>query len=265
MPDTAVFDIETYRPDWQVPRTRREGFDPERNTIITVGFFDGEEASISPTIEDLKDERKPVQFFLDGLEKLTDSVLVGYNILRFDIPYLVHKSKLTGEDLSISRFKPLDLYWVFPYWLHNTPNGAQFFRNASHLGNLWSFENIVKHILKEESNPFTNKDIFRLWEMRKFCDIEKHLKLDLLHTYSFFNSSVVQEALDDILNRKFDGSRCKHLCPFRQPLQKTPESAYCYCTLRCEIMSDESEMPAIDVIDQPLPERDASWIPSCLT
>lgn len=264
MPDTVVFDIETYRPDWQIRRTRREDLDPERNTIITVGFFDGEEVSVSPTIEDLKDERKPVQFFLDRLEKLTDSVLVGYNILHFDIPFLVHKSKLIKEAVSIAQFKPLDLYWIFPYWLHNIADGMQLLRNTSHLGNLWSFENIVKHILKEESNPFTNRDIFRLWEMRRFCDIEKHLKLDLIHTYSFFNSSVVRKAQDDILNRKLDRSRCKHLCPFRQPLQKTPESAYYYCTLQCEIMSDENEMSAIDVIGQPLPERDASWIPSCL-
>ena len=264
MANTVVFDIETYRRDWQVRKARSEDLDPEENTVITVGFFDGKDLSISPVIEGLEDEGKPVQFFLERLEMIEGSVLVGYNILHFDIPYLVHKSKATGKNVDIARFRPLDLFWILPYWLHNIPSGREFFKGVSYLGNIWSFENIVKHILREKSNPFTNKDIFELWEKRRFADIEKHLEVDLRYTFSFLNSAIMQETLNSIQGSRFERSYCKGVCPFHRLLQKTRESAYSYCTLFCEIMKGETQQTAIDVIVQDLPERSASWIPRCL-
>lgn len=41
MPEPISFDIETYRPNWRAKRTRRDSFDPARNSIITTGLFDG--------------------------------------------------------------------------------------------------------------------------------------------------------------------------------------------------------------------------------
>jgi len=263
MSEPIVFDIETYRPDWRVKRTRREDFDPARNTITTIGVFNGEKLSISPVIENLKEERNPVQFLLGKLEEFEGSTLVGYNILHFDIPYLVYKSNSIREEVDVTRFNPLDLFWILPYWLHNIPSGRTFYDQVSHLGNLWSLSNVVKYVLRREANPFSNKDVFQLWEMKRFDDIEKHLELDLVHTYSFLKSPAMQETLNHIQKQNFNKSRCEDRCPFRQLLQKTPYTAIAYCTLSKEPTSDETDLAAIDVIDYPLPRWDVSWVPCC--
>ena len=264
MSEIVVFDIETHRPDWRIRRTRREDLDPARNTIITIGFFDGEEISISPIIKRLEEEKKSVNFFLQKLEDLEGSTLVGYNILGFDIPYLIYKSESMGKDFDLVRFKPLDLYWILPYWLHNTLTGKEFFSEGPRLGNLWKFENVVKHILGENPNPFSNFDILRLWEEERFDDIKKHLELDLVHTFSFFESSVIQEALDDVQKQNLDQSNCGEHCPYRQLIQLTPDRASCYCTLLQKRAPDERILSAIDVISQPLPGWNVSWVPHCL-
>jgi len=264
MPNIVVFDIETYRPDWRIRRTRREDFDPARNTIITTGVFDGKEISISPVIEDLKEERKSLEFFLKTLKEFQAVTLVGYNILHFDTPYLVYKSKPIEEYLSMARCQLLDLFWVLPYWLHNTSNGRKFHEKVSGLGELWKFEYVVEHILGEEPNPFSNKDVLELWEKERFADIRRHLELDLVHTLSFYRSSVIQEALNDLKKQSFKKNLCQDDCPYRQPLQQTPETVFYYCTLLRETTSDEKALSAIDAVDYPLPRWGASWVPHCL-
>ena len=264
VPETIVFDIETYRPDWRVRRTRREDLDPARNTVITGGFFDGKEYLIYPIIKNLKEESNVVQFLSEKVEEFEGSTLIGYNILHFDVPYLVHKINSIGKKIDVVRLNPLDLFWILPYWLHNIPNGIKFYDKVSHLGNLWSLSNVVEYILKEKANPFLNTDIFRLWEMKRFDDIKKHLELDLVHTHSLFKSSAIQETLNHLQERNFNKSRCEDRCPFRQPLQKTPDRANYYCSLLQEALLGERKLSAIDVIDYPLPGWDVSWVPCCL-
>jgi len=264
MPDIVVFDIETYRPNWRIRKTRREDFDPAKNAITTIGVFDGEELSISPVIENLKDERKSIEFFLSKLGEFEGSTLVGYNILHFDIPYLVYKSKTIGRNCDLTQFQPLDLFWILPYWLHNTLDGREFFNEGPRLGNLWKFEDVVKYILREKANPFSNFDVLGLWEEKRFDDIEKHLELDLIHTFSLFKSQVVQDALNNLQKYHLDTGNCGDRCLYRQPLQRTPDMISYYCTLLRETTSDERTLPAIDVVAHPLPGWDVSWTPHCL-
>jgi DNA polymerase elongation subunit (family B) len=237
--------------------------DPEGNTIVTAGVFDGKETSVYPIIQDLRKENEPLQFLLRELERAGSSVLVGYNILHFDIPYLVHKSRSIGRDFDSTRLKLLDLYWILPYWLHNTPSGQEFFNRNSTIGNLWRFENVVKLILKEGENPIPNKDVHRLYEAKRFQDIERHLKLDLLHTFSFLKSETIQESLDQIRKHRFDKRYCEESCPFQRPLLKTPSTMIGYCTLLQEATMNERETSTIDVICCSLPQRDVSWVPRC--
>lgn len=264
MSDIVVFDIETYRPDWQIRRMRREDLDPERNIIITTGIFDGEKISISPIVENPKAEGNSVSFFLRKIETFENPIFVGYNILRFDIPYLIHKSKSIGKVFNRIRFRPLDLYWIMPYWLHNTSTGKEFFDKSSYLGNLWKFEYVVEHILEKEPNPFSNKDIPKLWEMKRFDDIRKHLELDLIHTFQFYDSWIIKEVLKNLQKQNLNKSHCLERCPYRQLLQKTSDTASYYCVLLRETTTDERTISAIDVIDYPLPEWDISWLPQCL-
>lgn len=263
MPKIIVFDIETYRPDWRIRRTRREDFAPSKNSIITVGTFDGKKISISPIVESLNEESDSVEHFLKKLKNFEGSTLVGYNILHFDIPYLVHKSESIGNKCNLVRFKPIDLFWILPYWLHNTSTGREFLDAKPHVGSLWKLEHVVKYILQEDPNPFSNKDVLTLWEMKRFTDIRKHLELDLFHTFSFFESPVIQEALESLRKKGHNKSYCKDTCPYRQLLQHTRHTASCFCALLQESISGEKQLSAIDTIDQPLPKWGISWIPHC--
>jgi DNA polymerase elongation subunit (family B) len=264
MSQSVIFDIETYRPNWRQNLTRREAFDPERNSITTMGFFDGKEASIYPTIKILEEEKNVTEFFLRKLNEFEGSTLVGYNILHFDIPYLIHKAKAINEDIDFIRFKSLDLFWFLPYWFHNIPNGRAFFSKIPYFGDLWKFENVVEHILKKKPNPVSNKEVLELWEKKEYDKIEKHLELDLIHTYLLLESSAIQETLNHIQNQHINKSNCSELCPFQQFIQKTSDRVSCYCTLQQEPVLDERIFTAIDTIDFPLPRRGTSWKPHCL-
>lgn len=177
---------------------------------------------------------------------------------------MVHKTSAIGKNLDLTKFKFIDLFWVLPYWLHNIPSGRAFCKKFEYLGNLWKFEYVVKHILKEKPNPIQNVDIPRLWQSGQFADIAKHLELDLIHTFSFLKSSVIQETLTHIQKQHFNRSACEDHCPFRQLLQNTSDRAVCYCTLLQEVIPDERTVSTIDVIDSPLPRKGVAWIPSCI-
>lgn len=263
MSRAVVFDIETYRRDWNLPLARREAFDPARNTIITAGIFDGRNVTILPIIENLTQENGLVSSFLDILNKAGGSILAGYNILHFDIPHIVYKLNLAGKVADLARFKPLDLYWTLPYWLRNSSAGIGFAQNFPQLGKLWRFEDVVKKILKLEANPFPNRDVPCLWETKRFAEIERHLERDLIDTYSLLELPTIKEAMDQVRKSEKSEERCGEMCPFRRPLQKTSERAVYYCALLQKEVSSDVMLSAVDVIDFPLPKRDVSWLPSC--
>lgn len=258
-----VFDIETYRSDSKVPQSRRQAFDPAKNTVIAIGVFDGRNATVFPVIENLKQEENLVRSFFKKLHESTGSILAGYNILHFDIPYVVHKLNSAGQEVDLSKFRPLDLYWILPYWLQNSSDGIKIADRFPQLGKLWRFEDVVKHILRVEANPFSNRDISNLWEMKRFGDIQEHLERDLVDAYSLLELPTIKETMDDMTELALDERCCKDCCPFRRPLQKTTEKAIYYCTLLQHNLSDETTLPAVDVIDFPLPSRGISWNPLC--
>lgn len=263
----VVFDIETYRPNWQVRSlSRREDFDPEKNHIVTAGFFDGNDLSVFPVIDDLRKEGNVVEYIASKLEKSRGSELVGYNILRFDIPYIVHKAAVLGHNIDLTGYRILDLYWILPYWFRNVPEGRRFYELQGDSRNLWSFDDVVKHILKLSPNPFSNFDVLQLWEMKSFKDIEQHLTRDLTDTLGLFEHSSIRDSLLSIQSRDdLDRTNCKHSCPYIRLLQRTPRKAVSYCALLQDALSREEDSEAIDTISQDLPRRDTVWKPNCLS
>jgi len=229
-----------------------------------MGFFDGEKVSIYPIIKILEEEKNVIDFFLKKLDEFDGSTLIGYNILRFDIPYLVHKAETINEDIDFIQFKPIDLFWILPYWFHNIPDGRVFFSKIPNSGNLWKFENVVEHILRKKPNPVSNKEVFELWEKKEYEKIEKHLELDLIHTHLLIESSAIQETLNYIQNQHINKSNCSEFCPFQRFIQKSSNRVSCYCTLQQKPVLDERSFTAIDTIDFPLPRRGTSWTPHCL-
>lgn len=140
---------------------------------------------------------------------------------------------------------------------------AKDLQSFPHLGKLWRFEDVVKLVLRKEATPFSNKEIHHLWEMKRFGDIEKHLERDLADTYSLLELPAIKEMMEETRRLVLGKERCEECCPFRRPLQRTPEKASYYCTLLQHNVSNETMLKAVDVIDFPLPRRGVSWTPLC--
>lgn len=110
------------------------GTDPENDRIIEIGIvnYDPEEVlDISLLVNPLTDlsreiinltgisndelKRKPEFHFYakDLLDLLQNRIIIGYNILRFDIPLLISEFERLGLSWDTSKCKFIDLYKVF--------------------------------------------------------------------------------------------------------------------------------------------------------
>ncbi len=178
--DRLYLDIETYR-------SSNGAFIDEK--IIAIGII---EETIS---QNASSQGLPSHFFLEwnsGSEEkvvhnfyhyLQDKIkgnkcieVVGFNILRFDIPLLTQK----GAKYRIDELEKLNSLW------HNTfaIDFAQIFLpyNGLRFKNL-SLSNLVK-FAKEKGIEITEPhrrgvEVKQLYEEKKYDEIEKHLKADL--------------------------------------------------------------------------------------
>ena len=180
-------DIETYRKD------KRDAFINER--IIVIGILEDwspySEESLSITLGskvnfkvfsewELRSEETVVRRFYEYLNNLITKseflVIVGFNILRFDIPLLIQK----GVEYGVGSLSDLNKLW------HNTFT-IDLFQVALPLNKMLfkgnTLENIADKARKYGINiPSTygrGEDVPRWYEERKYDEIVKHLKADL--------------------------------------------------------------------------------------
>ena len=160
-------DIETYR---------KEPFRDEK--VIAIGVSEGE-GRIEKFLEwDLGDEKGVIKEFysyiFDLMEEEDFLVVVGFGILRFDIPLLIQKGVEYGYSLS-----ELNAFWhrTFTIDLFQSMLPAYNFR---YKGN--SLENLVK-----EAERFgvsielygSGREVRNWYENGEYQKIERHLEADL--------------------------------------------------------------------------------------
>jgi len=180
-------DIETYR------RSKYDAFINER--IIAIGVLEDwtpySEDSLSITSEpevcfkafnewDLGSEEAVIRRFYEYLNDLIVEskflVIIGFNILRFDIPLLIQK----GVEYGVGSLHDLNKLW------HNTFT-IDLFQVALPLNSMLfkgnTLENIAnkakKHGINIPSTYGRGEDVPRWYEEGKYDEIVKHLKADL--------------------------------------------------------------------------------------
>lgn len=130
---------------------------------------------------ELGSEQQVIERFYDYLYDLMEEarflVVIGYNILRFDIPLLIQK----GAKYGINSIENLNKLWhellIIDLFQVTLP-----LNNMKLKGH--SFENLVKLAeelgLKIPDKPYgTGKDVQKWYEERRYEDIEKHNEIDL--------------------------------------------------------------------------------------
>lgn len=87
-----TFDIEVYNED---------GFpDPSKDRILTIAYkFQDIEGVISD-----EDEGNTIREFFNVIRGYNPDIISGYNIDKFDIPYILKRAKTLGIDLDIARY-----------------------------------------------------------------------------------------------------------------------------------------------------------------
>lgn len=111
----VAFDIET------------TGLNPYKNRIILIGLKSWDEIKQWKLWES-KDEATMILDALKEIEKIEDTIIIGYNNLKFDVPFLLERLRLLGkykpEFFNIYNKKWFDLYQYLgndlkslKYWL----------------------------------------------------------------------------------------------------------------------------------------------------
>lgn len=259
-----VFDIETFRRERGVFRDRRIELNPETNYITLIGTYDGQTLDFSPVtpLGSAEKEKDAIRWVSEKFKSV--QTIVGFNILKFDIPFLVYKSIKYGIDLDVSSKKIIDLFFFPAAWLDNTDGGRRFAEKYA-IGKILSLNKIEKYILNKPVNPISHDRYFEMYEARQYDGIVGKLREDLFSTYEFMASQQVNETFGWIDAAKIDIARCIKTCPFRTYLSISQEHSQVFCPLVSKTVSERVRVTPADVVGrQQLPERDAQFNARCL-
>lgn len=192
----VYFDLETYRPK------KEDAFKNEK--IIAVGFLIDftEDGSINYDIKEYKygeslpetgvwkyietdekiNEKELVSRFfniLNNLKKKDNVIIIGYNILRFDIPLISQRSKTLGirelEDTNSFIFNTFTIdYFQLCLKLNNMLfNGNRLEGCVEKVSKMTNQKPPIQRVGK-------GSDIASLYESKKYDEIVNHLESDII-------------------------------------------------------------------------------------
>jgi DNA polymerase elongation subunit (family B) len=261
---TVVFDIETYRPTRGVFRDRRIELNPEDNYVTVIGIHDGKTIEFSPItpLGQPDKEESAIKWIATKFEAA--DTIVGFNILKFDIPYLIYKSEKYAIKLEFENKRLLDLFWFVPAWLENTRGGRKFCESYN-IGRIFSLNKVEKYLLNKQPNPISHEEYFKFYEEKEYAKIIEKLRVDLNSTFELLHSTKIAETLDWLQTTKIDPQKCLRTCAFRVMHSITAETAHGYCPLICEKVGSPTNFRTKDVIGgQHLPDKETKFLPRCL-
>lgn len=147
----ATIDIET------------TGLNPKKDRIIAIGIY-----TSKPYIFFSTNEEKLLNSFLSFLRKHRIKKLIGYNILLFDIPFILERLKKKD---TFNKIKLIDLYLI---------SRKLYKLERYRLKDVCKAENI--HI----QDDISGYDIPQLYERGEYRKIISHLKSDIIKTYLLY-------------------------------------------------------------------------------
>ena len=202
---TLAFDIETYNPIG-APR-------PDKDPVIMISYADDESGVITckpiplPFVRRVADEKAMIEEFCKRVKEKDVELLLGYNDVEFDLPYLRDRAKKSGAELRLGRdasssfkvqqrglFKHakiagrihLDLYAVAKFL---ALIGAVKTRRLT-LGEIYN------EMFGEEKKKVKKLDIWRMWD-----GSEEDLKT--LAEYSLHDAVATKRIADKVIPLEF--------------------------------------------------------------
>ena len=148
------FDIET------------TGLNPYEGRILTIQLK-RDNNIVLWTIWDEENELSLIQRFLKYLKGVSSSYpIYGYNILKFDVPFISARLNIYGHMNSENHMLLHEKKWIDLY---------------QYLGdNLVPLDKWLQRFGIKRECSFTGRDIPKLYEKKKFREIEDHAKDDLI-------------------------------------------------------------------------------------
>ena len=148
------------------------GLDPIESRLIAIGYdLDGQTEVIID-----EDERKVIEDFLKVFNNYNNVVIVGYNILNFDLPFLVARGLKHGinEVQKIRTTYIVDLMDVVTRYL--TTSKRKWVKQKE----------ICSFLGMETRDVIDGSEIPRLFEQKDFESIKQHCLNDLRLTKELF-------------------------------------------------------------------------------
>jgi len=86
---------------------------PKRNIIASISYALNQGDVVTYSVNDIKEGDKGIlQKFLDDIEKLNPDILVGYNFLSFDLPYIIDRAIINNLSTSALTRNKGEAYFV---------------------------------------------------------------------------------------------------------------------------------------------------------
>lgn len=170
-----IVDIETYGED-------KDALNPFKGKVIACGLLSGEVAPTVPVGYHFSVGN--VDVYCDDNEEMLvhqvirslsdDSVLVGYNIWRFDVPFLMAKALHYNFDVDVFLYRDsVDLWHLQKKYLARSCPAVSLHEFARFLG-------------IEVDDEVSGADVPELYRKKKFDKIKKHCESDVNLTFKVF-------------------------------------------------------------------------------
>lgn len=202
--NTLAFDIETYNP-LGLPR-------PDKDPVIMISHADEESGVLTyksiplPFVTALQDEKSAIDAFCRIIKEKDIELLIGYNDVEFDLPYLRDRAKKVGAELRLGRDGSTFKVQQRGLFKHARIKGRihlDLYAVAKFLGLIGALKTrrltlgeVYSEMFGEEKKKVRKLDIWRLWDGG-----EEELKT--LAEYSLHDAIATKKIADKVLPLEF--------------------------------------------------------------
>jgi len=167
------------------------GLDPMVDEIVAIGIKHPEDEFVYMRDDEIGEESL-VAFAISMVDDLNPDVIVGYNIKRFDRPFIYSKlAKYRIHGNTIYKAIYVDLMEIVCRYISRERRYVKLSEICEYLG-------------IEKTDEVTGKDVPSLWKLGKYDEIEKHCYDDIRVTYELLKrlKPIVERYLSIILREE---------------------------------------------------------------
>jgi DNA polymerase III epsilon subunit-like protein len=184
----VVLDIETVALD---PADEKGALNALTGRIVCIGELLDEDGKLTERALIDEDEHRLLEYFWASLRPSGADLLIGHNILEFDLPFIHQRSWILG----VPRSRQIDMR---RYYTGDVVDTLQLWTN-------WSFRNSVKldtlsQVLGCGQKNGNGKDVAKWWAERDFGSITRYCLEDVRITHRVFCRLAYRQPAQPVAN-----------------------------------------------------------------